>query len=802
MKFEAYQYEALSIPGGGFVTGFCFHPHTPHVCYARTDIGGVYRFLFEEKRWIPLFDWVDAARNGLMQVSALALDPDRPGRLFALCGNESYRHRRAGQSAFLVSEDFGETFLVKPVPFRVNGNGPARSCGSRLCFAGGTLYYASQEQGLFCSQDLGEHWEPIPTPHPNLNFVYVPPTQNYIILSSIGDPVLHPAPPLTEDVLRAAPRKPEPIPEAREHSLFIGTQNGHFTPLPMPEISQNILPKGLVGVSYQAQNPSEKHPDELHFYVAFSGAGSANAFAPYHSFACDSGGSTAGRLWCYHFDGHGSLLHTEDITPDIGTDAGLGGVAVHKNMIYCATIGQYGNSVYRSLDGGKHFSKVLSPKDTEKMDVDVPYLKPYYNNRHIPLHWMSCLALSPHDPNLLLINTGTGVFGSTCAAAPEETLRFTTLCNGMEETVHLNIYAPPEGAVQALDIVGDLGGFAFQDVTRPCKNSFANFDGHRYITCNNADFTDTSVIIPRITGDDGMLPRTRGVLYVVTARGNWVGNTTGGLICSGDDCKHFAHLPLPYGVSPYIDTLCDQIAKPNVNSGWCALSSNGKSILWTLADRWFHLPVSGAVYTTDFGKSYVPIQVFDLQSRDISQNTQREIKLFSDRVHLDWFYGFGEAGQVYVSTDCGKTFYQQPMPAEFCPDFYFSGIDGMKRGEIRCESGKAGSIWVAAEKHGLWHLSFDGITLRVEKMSAPDDTILRIGLGKGPVPGIPALYCCGIINGSYGLYRQDTREADWVRINTPAQCYGGITGITGDYRREKRVYLATNARGALWGDPT
>lgn len=50
-KKLSYEYHNAPIPGGGYVTGLLYHQQTPGILYARTDIGGVYRYEPEQKRW-------------------------------------------------------------------------------------------------------------------------------------------------------------------------------------------------------------------------------------------------------------------------------------------------------------------------------------------------------------------------------------------------------------------------------------------------------------------------------------------------------------------------------------------------------------------------------------------------------------------------------------------------------------------------------------------------------------------------------------------------------------------------------
>jgi hypothetical protein len=83
---SVYSWYTVPWGGGGYVDGLVYHPKVKDLLYARTDVGGVYRYDYAGRRWIPLLDALshdDRDMNGILSV---ALDPNDPNKLYVACG--------------------------------------------------------------------------------------------------------------------------------------------------------------------------------------------------------------------------------------------------------------------------------------------------------------------------------------------------------------------------------------------------------------------------------------------------------------------------------------------------------------------------------------------------------------------------------------------------------------------------------------------------------------------------------------------------------------------------------------------
>lgn len=768
IKALAYRYRHLPIGGGGYVTGFIFHPRDPKVMYCRTDIGGVYRFDYDSQQWVSLIDHVSYTDLRETCPISVALDESRPERLYIASG--VWDPSKTGK--LTVSDDYGGSpagsgiFRSHELPVYVHGNLHGRGAGERLLADSNTLWFASQKDGLWRSPDEGATWQKVES-FPETGCTFVAKKGNLLLVGTEG--------------LALRNGTGNPGGDLRGHSLYASWDGGvTFAPVPQPEYVhvEGSQLHGLV-----AQRCSF---DGEHLYVTFSANGPRSQNIE-RGYTCDCGDCSCGRIARYRFDCD-SLGAPEDITPEKGS-WGFSAIDAKHGMLITATIHrqhQDGDAIYLSRDQGKTWTTILHGLTKGRMDFRLSYMRPEYNGGNI-VHWMTDVKIDPHRPDTAWFNTGTGTFRTQNLR--DDVVVWSDWCDGMEETVHINVHAPASGRVKVVDIVGDLGGFAFTDVGKHCENSFANEKGDRWITCLSCDWPDA---------DPDHI--------VVTARGNWTGKTKGGLIVTRDGAQSWMRIPTPSGLGEELDALLCKIEKPNINAGWVAVSADAQTYVWAVSER-ILLHTKNLIVIHDQGGSPAGSQTFRNSAvlDKAGQPAQGLMKPLADRCMANVFYGFGDKGQLYVSTDGGDTFREKAAPAGF-PEANFGLVDCADRTEIRVASGEPG-VMVIATGEGLWKLHYDAAADEFTgiRLTREGDKAFCVGLGLGREGGDyasepKAIYFNGIISGEYGFYRTFDECATIERINTDRQMYGTIHSIDGDKRVFGRFYLATGSSGLLYGE--
>ena len=120
---EQYNWRNVQIAGGGFVPGIIFNQSRKDLIYARTDIGGAYRWNQSAQQWTPLLDWVGQGNWGWNGVVSLATDEVDPNKVYAAAGTYTTSWD-PNNGAILRSSDQGRTWQATTLPFKLGGNMP------------------------------------------------------------------------------------------------------------------------------------------------------------------------------------------------------------------------------------------------------------------------------------------------------------------------------------------------------------------------------------------------------------------------------------------------------------------------------------------------------------------------------------------------------------------------------------------------------------------------------------------------------------------------------------------------------
>ncbi|MBX3737570.1 MAG: hypothetical protein KF715_12810 [Candidatus Didemnitutus sp.] len=417
---ESYAWRNVAIRGGGYVTGLAFHPTAPDVLFARTDVGGAYRWDAARRAWQPLNDGIDRANGDLYGVLSLALDPTDARKVYLACG--AYFSEWARNAAVLRSSDGGQSWEAVDLPLKLGGNQDGRGTGERLQVDphdGAHLLLGTNHDGLWRSYDAGRTWARVGRfPASGVTFVLF-------------------------DAHTAADGKPNT-------TIYVGAAD------PQRPVLYRSLDAG------KSWNPVPRQPTGLLVHHAALDARGTLHLA--YGNGPGPNNITHGAIW--------KLDPTNDtwtdITPerpDVAANNGFGYAGFvldpkHPGTLYVSTLDRWskGDEIFRSTDGGTTWTPLLAHSQWSRLGA--PYVKDFKP------HWISDVAVDPAHPERLWFVTGYGVWATDQANADivaGQTLTWLFPNKGLEETVIDELISPPEGA-PLLSAMGDLGGFRHDDL--------------------------------------------------------------------------------------------------------------------------------------------------------------------------------------------------------------------------------------------------------------------------------------------------------------------------------------------------
>jgi xyloglucan-specific exo-beta-1,4-glucanase len=426
--YVPHQWGAVAMGGGGFVSAVITSPTEKNLIYARTDVGGAYRWVEATKSWKPLNNKTSQDDVGLLGIESLAIDPQLPNRLYMVAGISYFS---GGKTAILRSDDYGNSFNTIDVTdiFKANGNGAGRQNGERLMVDphnSNILLCGTRSNGLFKSVDAGITWSRVAS----LNITTT--NNKNGICAVVFD------------------KNSGKIGDATK-TIYVGVSRMG---------QENLYVSHDAGETWDAVSgqPTTYMPQRL----VLNNDG--NLYIPYANGA-GPGGTTAepmnkGALWKYNTV---SKAWT-NITP-AGLSQGMGSVSIdasNPNKIITSTVSTWwkqpwggdGDFFYISEDGGSSWTSMYGTKNVNMDSNGIGWIRGH------AVHWVGSVEIDPFNPNRFFMTSGNGLFGSENMNARPMTLKF--MAHGIELTVPFDIYNA-EGN-KLLSVIGDFDGFVHEDV--------------------------------------------------------------------------------------------------------------------------------------------------------------------------------------------------------------------------------------------------------------------------------------------------------------------------------------------------
>ena len=798
----SYLYSNVQIVGGGFVDGLFFHPKSQGLMYARTDVGGAYRWnnvANGDTQWVPLTDFVGRFDSGYnLGVESLALDPNNANLLYLAVGE--YDDSYGDNGYILSSSNMGDSFTAYPLPFKNGSNDNGRFAGERLSVDpanGQHIYFGTAENGLWQTTNQGSTWTSV-TSFP------VASGTNTVLTGTTYDPG---AGVVFEQFLTTSGTA-----NSNTKTVYVGVSD--------PTTGLYVSNDGGMTFSAVAGQPTGFYVNASTFdpsnrYLYLSYARQANVTGYQQSTPCTSGctsigpgGPNDGQIWRYTLPTSQTPSGVwTNITPPLLTGEtsaqyasnpyGFSSVAIdpsNPDTVMVTTLNKYypppDDDVFRSLDDGKTWA------DFGVNIVRNGSLSPWINfGQATPDggNWLNHVVVDPFNSNHVMYGDGQTIWqttdalavdgnaGSTTAVAAGKATNWSIGALGVEETVVNGLISPPSGPANLLSVMYDLGGFTHTTLTQslPAQQNPQLTNGWSIDYGGQAPLS-----ISRIgtnTGALGSAPAAEMEAYSADGGITWTGN---------------ASLP----INPTTGAAITQ------GQGTIAVSADGSTLLWIPID-----PGTPPNYSTDHGATWHasiggPAQI------NLGYN---RVVVAADRVNAKTFYAFSfqlsptdstGTATTYISTNGGQNFTVASTVANAYPTGFFVSPDAQ------------GDLWMTSY-NGLNHSTNSGTTFTTV-LGYPN---VGYALGFGAVAAggtYPAMYmigqlstdttctgtsttadvAAGFTTATECIYRSIDEGQTFVRINDYDHQYSSPNIIVGDPRIFGRFYLGTPGRGIIMGN--
>ncbi|HEY5328995.1 MAG TPA: chitobiase/beta-hexosaminidase C-terminal domain-containing protein [Acidobacteriaceae bacterium] len=765
-----YTYTNVQIVGGGFVDGLYFHPAAQGLMYARTDVGGAYRWNDVpggDTQWVPLQDFVGRFDSGFnLGVESLALDPNDPTRLYLAVGE--YTESYGTNGYILASSDMGHTFTAVALPFKNGSNDNGRFAGERLSVDpanGRHIYFGTRLNGLYESNDQAVSFNKVAA---------------FPVTGSTGTTADPGVGIIFEDFLTTSG-----MANGNTKTIYYGVSD--------PKIGLYVSNDGGQTFSTVPGQPTGYYPN-------------ASAFDPgnrymYISYdlqtGCSSGCSSvgpgnvnAGQIWRYTLP-TGSVPNGvwTNITPPTTGNGGYGysSIAVdahHPDTVMTTTLNKYYpppyDDVFRSLDDGTtwvNYGTNIRRDSSLSPWVNFGQATPDGGN------WLNHLVVDPFNSDHVMYGDGQTIWQTTDATAVDGVSTTKTVVTagnstnwsigavGVEEAVILGLASPPSGPAHLLSVMYDLGGFTHTTLTQSLNAQ----QNPQLTNATSVDYAGQAPLNVSRVGSNSAALGSGGAVQLEAF------SSDGGITWTPS-----SSVPINPSTGKAITT----------GNGTIAVAADASDLVWMPSDVG-----TPANYSTDHGATWHAATGAPAQ---VSSNA---ITVAADRVNPLKFYLFSGSSSgvatIYISVDGGKSF----TVASQLSNQYDLGLFVSPAAE--------GDLWTTSY-NGTNHSTDSGSTF-TPVLSYPN-VVYAMGFGAAAAgASYPAIYIVGTLNGDTGcvsandvadgfatstncIYRSVDEGKTFVRINDFDHQYSNANMIVGDPRVFGRFYLGTPGRGIIEGD--